>query len=151
VSAGADPSVGAVAAKAGVSRITVYNQFGSRSGLLEALAPRPDHADLVPGSSPRDQLQQRIAQACSFWAADTALYRHLPSTDREDLAEATRRLAESLAAADELRPGCSIKEAEDVIGALSSFALFERLHRDGRRSSTQVAEILMRLASGILT
>jgi hypothetical protein len=59
-------------------------------------------------------------------------------------------LAERLAASDELRPGCSIKEAEDVIGALTSFEVFDRLSKDGRRSPAAVAEILGRLASGIL-
>jgi hypothetical protein len=51
---------------------------------------------------------------------------------------------------DELRPGCSIKEAEDVIAALTSFEIFDRLYKDGRRSPAAVAEILARLASGIL-
>ena len=61
-----------------------------------------------------------------------------------------RPLAERLADEDELRPGCSIKEAEDVIAALTSFAVFDRLHRDGRRSAAAVTEILGRLAGGIL-
>jgi hypothetical protein len=63
---------------------------------------------------------------------------------------ADRALAERLAAADQLRPGCSLKEAEDVIGTLTSFATFDRLYKDGRRSASAVAEILMRLVSAIL-
>src|SRR5207253_7142961 len=39
-------SVGAVARRAGVSRITVYNRFGSRAGLLQALAPPHERPDL---------------------------------------------------------------------------------------------------------
>jgi hypothetical protein len=61
-----------------------------------------------------------------------------------------RRLAERLAAADELRAGCSIKEAEDVIALLKSFPTFDGLHQDGRRSAGAVAGILMRLATAIL-
>jgi hypothetical protein len=61
-----------------------------------------------------------------------------------------RTLAGRLAAADQLRPGCSLKEAEDVIGAITSFEVFDRLHKDGRRSPTAVSEILMRLVSTIL-
>jgi hypothetical protein len=61
-----------------------------------------------------------------------------------------RALAERLAAADLLRPGCSLKEAEDVIGAITSFTVFDRLHKDGRRSQTAVVEIVMRFASTIL-
>jgi len=59
-------------------------------------------------------------------------------------------LAERLAAADLLRAGCSIKEAEDVVGAVTSFVVFDRLYKDGRRSQAAVVEILMRLASTIV-
>ena len=82
-------------------------------------------------------------------AANPALYRNLPAADREDN-EACRALAERLAAADGLRPGCSLKEAEDVLTALTTFAVFDRLHKDGRRSAAAVGEILMRLASEFL-
>jgi hypothetical protein len=37
-----------------------------------------------------------------------------------------------------------------VIATLTAFAVFDRLHRDGRRSPAAVADVLMRLASGIL-
>jgi hypothetical protein len=63
---------------------------------------------------------------------------------------APRLLAERLAAADRLRPGCSLREATDVIGLLSSFPVFDRLHHDGRRTSVAVADVLMRLAAAIL-
>jgi hypothetical protein len=59
-------------------------------------------------------------------------------------------LAERLAAHDKIRPGCSLKEAEDVIGILTSFAVFDRLHKGGRRSPSAVAEILMRMAKEFL-
>lgn len=136
---GAGLSVGAVAQAAGVTRATVYNRFGSRAELLRNLAP--------PAGAPAPDLQGFLAARCARWAASPALYRHLPVTDETDSA---RRLAEYLAQADELRPGCSIREAQDVIGALGSFAVFDRLHQDGRRSPAAVVEILMRLARGIL-
>jgi hypothetical protein len=37
-----------------------------------------------------------------------------------------------------------------VIGVLASFEVFDRLHRDGRRTTAAVGEILWRLAGGIL-
>lgn len=141
-------SVGAVARRAGVSRITVYNRFGSRTGLLEALAPARGPSETGAGD-PRAALRRHIQLACSAWATDPALYRHLPQVERNDPG-ASRALAESLAAADALRPGCSLKEAEDVIAALTTFAVFDRLHKDGRRPAPAVGEILVRLASGIL-
>jgi len=149
-------SVGAVARRAGVSRLTIYNRFGSRSGLLRAVAGEA-HRRALPAKAAgtgdaRDELCDRIATACSTWSSDPSLFRALPAvTSAGDPATLKDRgLAERLAAADQLRPGCSLKEAEDVIGALTSFAVFDRLHQDGRRSQSAVAEILMRLAGSIL-
>lgn len=151
VSAGAALSVGRVARKAGVSRITVYNQFGSKDGLLDALRPRLPDVEQQAGGDARTELRERISRACSAWASHASLIRHLPKTDQEEESGPSRRLAERLAAADALRPGCSIKEAEDVIGALTSFEVFDRLYNDGRRSAAAVAEILLRLTAGILS
>lgn len=143
----ASAGVAAIARRAGVSRITVYNRFGSRAGVLQALAPalpppRPDVADA------REALRAHLGDATAVWAANPSVFRHLSPT-KEDT-EAIRRLAERLGASDALRSGCSLREAEDVIGVLSSFAVFDRLHRDGRRTAGAVAEVLMRMASAIL-
>jgi len=135
-------SVGEVARRAGVSRITVYNRFRSREGLMQAIAPRPPGGDT-------DDLRQHLQASCSAWAANPALFRNL-RPDEGALADASRRIAASLASSDALRPGCSLKEAEDVIAVLSSFPVFDRLHKDGRRSASAVSEILIRLASAIL-
>jgi AcrR family transcriptional regulator len=150
-------SMGKVAARAGVARITVYNQFGSRDQLQEALmeparsAPRVDGADRS-ALDPSTELEVRIEQACAAWAADPALYRQLNGLRRkEDVQpDENRALAERLAAHDRLRPGCSIREAEDVIGILTSFPAFDRLHKGGRRPVSAVAEILLEMASGVM-
>ncbi|HSP09566.1 MAG TPA: helix-turn-helix domain-containing protein [Candidatus Dormibacteraeota bacterium] len=143
-------SVGAVAARAGVSRLTIYHHFGSRAALLDALAPAPTPAPADPATDPADLLRQRISNACSTWSGDPALYRQLPARGRQGEPDADRGLAERLAAEDRLRPGCSIKEAQDVIGILTAFETFDRLHQDGRRTAATVAEMLMRLAGAIL-
>jgi AcrR family transcriptional regulator len=154
---GSELSVGAVARRAGVSRLTIYNRFGSRSGLLRAVAGEA-HRRTVPAAGngardPRTELHDRISGACMTWASDPALFRALPAATSpgESAGMKDRALAERLAAADQLRPGCSLKEAEDVIGALTSFSVFDRLHQDGRRSPAGVADILMRLAGAILS
>jgi AcrR family transcriptional regulator len=153
---GRDFSVGKVAARAGVSRITVYNHFGSRAGLIHVLAAEARPGPALPpaerGSDPRDELRRRITQACGVWAVDPGLYRQLHAHAGWAIQEsgADRPLVETLAGADHLRLGCSIKEAEDVIGILTSFPTFDRLHQGGRRSPAAVAEILVRLASELL-
>lgn len=154
---GTQLSVGAVARRAGVSRLTIYNRFGSRSELLRAVAGEAHGRALPPAANgakhPREELRDRITAACSTWSSDPALFRALPTvtTAGDPATQKDRGLAERLAAADQLRPGCSLKEAEDVIGALTSFAVFDRLHQDGRRSPAAVAEILTRLAGAILS
>jgi AcrR family transcriptional regulator len=149
-------SVGAVAGRAGVSRLTIYNRFGSRAGLLRAVGDEARRGAVSPvaseTASPRFGLRERISESCLRWASDPSLFRRLPEVGliEVDPPGEDRALAERLAAADQLRPGCSLKEAEDVIGTLTSFATFDRLHKDGRRSPAAVAEILMRLAAAIL-
>ncbi|HKC20218.1 MAG TPA: helix-turn-helix domain-containing protein [Candidatus Dormibacteraeota bacterium] len=139
-------SVGAVARRAGVTRATVYNRFGSKQALIAALVPAADPAAGV-NQDPRAGVRAFLATRCTRWAANPALYRNLPTASES---EVPRRLAEELAAADALRPGCSIKEAADVLAVLGSFAAFDRMHQDGRRSAGAVAEILMRLVQAIL-
>ncbi len=150
-------SVGAVAAKAGVSRITVYNRFRSREGLLQALAVEAaSHAAPAAAecqdADPLARLRHRIVSACSKWASDPALFRQLPDVRsiEQRAAEGDRALVEHLAVSDQLRPGCSIKEAEDVIALVTSFGSFDRLHSVGRRPPAAVAEILIRLAGAAL-
>jgi len=138
----AAPSVGAVARRAAVSRLTVYARFGSREALLGFLAPAlADHGE--------NDLRHHFERTCSAWAENPALFRRLRVDDAGG-SDAPRRIAEHLATTDALRPGCSLKEAEDVIATLSSFPVFDRLHKDGRRAPAAVTGILLRLAGAIL-
>jgi AcrR family transcriptional regulator len=153
---GPSVSVGAVARRAGVSRLTIYNRFGSKAGLLRAVLdnarPRSPSPSAAAIGDPRARLRQRITESCARWATDPALFRRLPELGlaESEPTDGGRALAEELAAADQIRPGCSLREAEDVIETLTSFPTFDRLYKDGRRSATAVAEILLRLASAIL-
>jgi AcrR family transcriptional regulator len=154
---GARASMGKVAERAGVSRITLYNQFGSRARLLEALGARPGlgarrQEAMEAGVDPAEELKVCIDLACAAWAADPGLYRQLDDLRRGNdvRSDENRALSEMLAAHDLLRPGCSIKEAEDVIGILMSFPAFDRLHKSGRRTPAAVAQILLGMASGVI-
>ena len=143
----AEPTVGVVARRAGVSRLTVYQHFGSLAGLMEAVATSSREAGPAGPAAPT--LRAAVEAACERWAGEPALFRRLPAAAEADPAVA-RALAERLAGEDRLRPGCSLREAEDVIGLVTSFAAFDRIHRDGRRSTGGVAEILLRMAESIL-
>ena len=103
---GGPPSVGAVAARAGVSRLTVYHHCESKQGLLDALSAEARGAvgrpDRVPDSGdPRRELERILAEACARWASDPSLFRRLPPVAPTAGGQASddRRLAERLAAA----------------------------------------------------
>lgn len=140
---GKEPTVGEIAGRATVSRLSVYHHFGSRAGVLEAVASD------ARSPRPAADLHELIAGAVANWATDPPLFRRLAAAATIDSGP-LHEVAVSLAAADRLRPGCSLKEAEDVLGVLTSFAAFDRLHQDSRRSTQAVTEILMRMAGSIL-
>jgi len=67
-------SLDAVAKAAGVTRLTVYNQFGSRRGLLEAVFDERARqgglnriADAMAMSDPRAGLDRLVEIFCDFW------------------------------------------------------------------------------------
>jgi len=145
------PTIGEIASRAGVSRLTVYHHFGSHAGLLDTLATesRPTPQGMAEAGA-LEQLRTRIRQSCEHWARDPALFRRLPGAVESGFSDQDRELAHRLAAEERLRPGCSLKEAEDVIAVLTSFAAFDRLHQGGRRPASSVVEILVRMAGAIL-
>ena len=75
-------SLDAVAKAAGVTRLTVYNQFGSRRGLLEAVfdeiarqggLSRIEQAMAMPDSGMA--LERLVEIFCHFWSWDSAIGR----------------------------------------------------------------------------
>src|SRR2546428_11131202 len=69
-------TVGAIAGHAGVSRLSVYHHFGSRAGVLAAVAEAAQVAD----RSDETDLRSLIAGAVAHWATDPSLFRRLPDT-----------------------------------------------------------------------
>jgi len=72
----------AVARAAGVTRLTVYNQFGSRLALIEAMFDRiADLGGLVALRSameltdPEEAISQIVRIFCTFWGGDPAVQR----------------------------------------------------------------------------
>src|SRR5881628_840172 len=75
-------SLDSVAKAAGVTRLTVYNQFGSRRGLLKAvfddLAEKgglPRIAEAMAMADARQAIERLVVIFCEFWAADRAVGR----------------------------------------------------------------------------
>ena len=73
-----------VAVAAGVTRMTVYNQFGSRTAVIEAVlnqvVARDRMDQLVDGTSeldPVEALRAALVTTCRFWQAERPLLRRL--------------------------------------------------------------------------
>jgi len=158
-------SLQAVADKAGVTRLTVYNQFGSRRALLEGVFD--DMAirgglhripGVMAGSGPQAGLRQVIAIFCDFWsfgcdalgplhaagASDPefgASVRERNERRRRLLSVLVRRMAKDR----KLRPK-ALGDLIDVLFALTSFPFFSQLTAQGRS-----AEAACSLIQGLAT
>lgn len=144
-------SLQAVARRAGVSRLTVYNQFGSRRGLLEAVFDETARAGGLFGlaevfamADTHAALARTVEVFCRFWAAAPPMMARLHGAAETDpeLGEAIgarnerrrcamRTLVDRLVAAGEVEAGRA-EALTDLIFALTGFAFFDALRHGGR-------------------
>ena len=143
-------SVEEIAQLAGVSRATLYQHFGSRFGLVDAICESlsanpsmiaiqaaPDLAD------PREAAALMVGQGIRFWASEELLHRHLyglaeidqsaadfverQTADRRSVVERIVRRAKGGA----LGEGVSEAQARATLLVLTSFHTFEELRAAG--------------------
>jgi len=146
-----------VAKAAGVTRLTVYNQFGSRRGLLEAVFDNiarqgglHEIADAMAMPDPLLALDRVIEIFCGFWARDAAIGRlHEAMATDPEFAEAllernerrrklVRMLVGRVAAKTASRR--AREDAVDMIFALTSYPMFAMLNRG--RPTNEVRHLL---------
>jgi AcrR family transcriptional regulator len=158
-------SLEAVGRKAGVTRLTVYNQFGSRRALLEAVfddrAARGGlHriAEAMAASDPHAGLRQVIAIFCDFWSYDPGALGRLHGAGASDPEfgasvrernERRRRLLSVLVGrmAEGTHPRSkALGNLVDVLFALTSFPFFSQLTAGG-----QTANAACTLIQGLAT
>jgi len=159
-------SLDAVAKAAGVTRLTVYNQFGSRRGLLEAVLdelalqgclPRLQAVMAMPDALAA--IDRVVAVFCDFWSGDAAVQRLNEAAGADaELAEAVaqrnerrRELLRVLVArhaADRRIPAKAQAEAVDLLFGLTGSAMFSAL-RPGRTPAA-VCKLLQRTAAQVL-
>jgi AcrR family transcriptional regulator len=144
-------SLEAVARAAGVSRLTVYNQFGSRRGLFEALfddrarrGGMQRMAQIMAGSDPRTGLEQLIELFCAFWGSERSAMAGLLRAAASDaelnegiLARNERRrraLTVLVGRMESLRCAApqALSDLTDVLFVLTGFGVFAELSRAGR-------------------
>jgi AcrR family transcriptional regulator len=160
----ADFSIDAVARKAGVARMTVYYQFKSKVGLLEALlddiAQRGEIKRLLAAFAnpePRDALAQCIAVFGRFWTLDRVVIRRLRAMATLDpdfekglrgrdarRHEGIRVLLQGLSEKHGRPDPDALGDAVDMVAALTSFGMFDHLAGRGR-TPEDVVPVVTRL------
>jgi AcrR family transcriptional regulator len=162
----AEFSMEAVAVRANVSRMTVYNQFRSEAGLLEALAdylagrggmqhlreaflePRPDEA-----------VRKFVGTFVGFWASDRLLLRRLRAfavllpalykslRDRDEWRrEGARNLIAKLGVPGARGAAAGAEASVELLTTLTSFETFDAMCSDERPA----AEVARQLAESVI-
>jgi AcrR family transcriptional regulator len=158
-----------VAVRAGITRKTVYNQFGSKFGLLEALLSELEGRTNVGSriqaaldlGQPDRALRAYFREACRFWSADQAVLRNLLGAaatgvealhilEGHDLARKRRltSFVSRLAAQGRLR--VLPQDALEALWFLGSFPAFDHLARRSSLPASKVARILTSFARTLL-
>jgi AcrR family transcriptional regulator len=144
-------SLESVAAQAGVTRLTVYNQFGSRRGLLEAVFDDVAFRgglhrlpEAMAEQDPRAALRRLVAIFCEFWYFNRRMLGRIigagvadPRLEAAIRARNERRrkllgvILKRLEGADRAPPEV-FDEVVDVLFVLTSHAVFAGLADKGR-------------------
>lgn len=148
-------SLEGVAKAAGVSRLTVYHQFGSRRGLLEAVLDEIAKngrllriPKAIASPNPRQALNALIDIFCSFWAGDPAIGRlHEACAIDAEFGDALgarnerrRNVIRGLIGRMELQAHKKTQEATDMIFVLTSSEVYQSLSK--MQSNAAVRRIL---------
>jgi AcrR family transcriptional regulator len=150
-------SIDMVAKAAGVTRLTVYNQFGSRHALLEAVfdeCAREGGLGRIPEAmgmaDPRAALERLVEIFCAFWCSESAIGRLYAAAANDPefaqaLAARNERRRTAIAVLIERLTGrnCAVagpgREIVDVLFALTSHAMHDLLSVNEREASAVCA------------
>ncbi len=160
-------SIDAVARRAGVARMTIYNQFESKAGLLEALfdslaasGPFGQMADIFKQDDPLVALDQYIAVFGTFWTLNRRAHARLRAAAlhdpelalamearnerrRKGVTEVLRRLS------DRAHPAVPRNDVVNVIYVLLSFDTFNAI-AGADRTPEDVIPTMRRLVRAVL-
>jgi AcrR family transcriptional regulator len=164
-----EATVDEVAKRAGIARATLYQHFGSRLDLVDAICDTFDAnpalleiRKVVELPDPDAALADTIANTVRFWSSEDAVLeqlhgvvaidpsaRDLVDRQRADRRGEMQRLIENLDAAGRLRGGLSPRDALAMLMLLTSYETFRELRQAGL-SERKVTENLERSARELL-
>ena len=160
-------SMEAVARAAGVTRLTVYKQFGSRRILFETVFDERARVgglkripEVMALDDPRAALDGLIEIFCAFWASDPALARiHDATASDPELKQAMAERAERRRKAigvllQRLRPASEQEAARrqgsiDLLFTLMSLPVYQSL--SAGRGGKEVCDLIKAAASAIIS
>jgi len=160
-------SIDAVARRAGVARMTIYNQFESKAGLLEALfdslasrGPLGQIADVFKQEDPLVALDEYVALFGRFWTLRRRAHGRLRAAAMHDpelaaaMAARNERRRKGVAAllrrlGDKAHPVVPRADAVTVIYVLLSFDTFNEIAGPDR-TPEDVVPIVRRLVRAVL-
>ena len=163
-------SVPAIAAEAEVARSTIYTIFGSREGLMVAVAEdvleRGGFARIGQALRGPDVVQAfatSIEVAMDLYSQEHAVAQALLSlsaVDRDASSAAARlnlgrregmqKLAQRMRDQGVLRPDLTVNEAADILWIITSYETFDQLYRGRSLTPKQVGERLMTITNATL-
>ena len=152
-------SVEDVAARAGVSRATVYQHFGSRLGLVDAMCETFGGNQALRALKETDDVEDFLARVVEFWASEEKVLVELygvaaVDSAARDLVERQRRdryaVARRLVGGMRLRRGLREEDAFVQLAVLSSFETYLELRRHAGLAKRDVVEALLRSVRGVL-
>jgi AcrR family transcriptional regulator len=159
-------TVDAVARRADVARATVYYQFGSKTGLLEAVCDdlaevggMADLARVFTSPAPEAAIHGFITVLAGFWAADRVVMRRLRALAALDpdvgavIAARDQRRREGLTVLVSRLParaGPAAEQAVQMLYALTSFETFDTLAGPDR-DLADALPLVTRLAEAVLS
>jgi AcrR family transcriptional regulator len=159
-----------LARAAEVSRQTIYVQFGSKSGVLQAVAEYIEHAslenlvpELLASLTPLAAFRHACERVVAFFEKNAPILRNLQAqtiydpefaaiwrSKQDEIWRNTRRAIEWLAAQEGHLSGWSIDEATDWLWVLGSFEVYDKLVTERGWSAEQYIRRIMDTLEQIL-
>jgi AcrR family transcriptional regulator len=150
-----ESTVEEIAERAGVSRATLYQHFGSRPGLVDALCETFDATPALVAVRKTDDLDEFIGKVVDFWASEEKILVQLYGVAAVDPAardlvarqwqDRHNEISRLLRARGLTEPG-----AFHALSVLTSFETFEELRRHNRLPKGEVAATLQAAAHCLL-
>jgi AcrR family transcriptional regulator len=160
-----------LAAAAGVSRATVFNRFGSKLGVLQALFARAMEGPQMDAirealeiEDPVAALEAAIAASCAIWDREGYIHEQLQAIvvlepdasalideQKQEQRAGLQALAHRLSKAGRLRPGLGQVRAVATLHTLTSLETFLWLRREYGLSLRQTRDTIIALARTVLS